>query len=202
MNTSKPVVGIVAKPVSLPRGHLWYRLTLVDDLRLLVVENGGIAIGVLPSEKTLEFHKKDDLSYKELSYEEIQDLDQELKLCHGLILQGGSVSDFYEVVLAKLALARDMPILGICAGFNNLLRAVGGDVIYDKTESHNVEDEKYRHRVLIRDGTKLAEFLGNTEIMTNSIHTMIAKEEMVGPYARVNAVSEGGLGEGIGIQKL
>ena len=111
MNENKPVVGIVAKPIEMPRKHLWHRLTLVDDFREIVLENGGIAIGILSSEKTLEFHQKDDLVQKELSYEEIRDLDQELQLCQGLILQGGLASNFYEVVLAKLALARDMPML-------------------------------------------------------------------------------------------
>lgn len=199
MRTEKPVVGIVAKPVGMPREHLWHRLTLVDDLRLMVVENGGVAIGILPSEVTMEFHQEDDLVYKTLSYEEIQDLDQELRLCQGLILQGGLASNYYEVVLAKLALARDMPVLGICAGFNNLLRAMGGDVRYDKTESHNIEDKDYRHRVLIREGTRMAKIMGTKEILTNSIHTMIATEEMVVPYARVNMVSEDGLVEGIEI---
>ena len=199
MRPEKPVVGIVAKPVGMPREHLWHRLTLVDDLRLMVVENGGAAIGILPSEETMEFHQEDDLVYKTLSYEEIQDLDQELRLCRGLILQGGLASNYYEVVLAKLALARDMPVLGICAGFNNLLRAMGGDVKYDKTESHNIEDKDYRHRVLIREGTRMAEIMGAKEILTNSIHTMIATEEMITPYARVNMVSEDGLVEGIEI---
>lgn len=199
MNASKPIVGIVPKPVDVPKGHLWHRFTLVDDLRFLVVKNGGIAIGILPSEETLEFHWKDDLVVKSLSYSEIQDLDRELQLCRGLILQGGLASNYYEVVLAKLALARDMPVLGICAGFNNLLRAMGGDVMYDKTESHNIEDRKYRHKVLVREGTRLAEILGKKEIATNSIHTMIATEEMVTPYARVNAVSEDGLVEGFEI---
>lgn len=199
MRMEKPVVGIVPKPVDMPKGHLWHRFTLVDDLRLMVVENGGVAIGILPSEKTLEFHREDDLVVKSLSYEEIQDLDQELRLCQGLILQGGLASNYYEVVLAKLALARDVPVLGICAGFNNLLRAMGGDVKYDKTESHNVEDEKYRHKVLVREGTRMAEIMGEREILTNSIHTMIATEEMVAPYALVNMVSEDGLVEGIEI---
>lgn len=199
MNALKPIVGIVSKPVNMTKSHLWHRFTLVDDLRFLVVKNGGIAIGILPSEETLEFHWEDDLVVKSLSYSEIQDLDQELQLCQGLILQGGLASNFYEVVLAKLALARDMPVLGICAGFNNLLRAMGGDVVYDKTESHNIENVEFRHKVLIREGTKLAEILGKREILTNSIHTMIATEEIVAPYARVNAVSEDGLVEGFEI---
>ena len=74
-------------------------------------------------------------------------------------------------------------------------------MMYDKTRKHNVEKAEYRHRVLIREGTRLAEILGEREIQTNSIHTMVATEEMVLPYAVVNAVSEDGLVEGIEIPR-
>lgn len=198
MNGKKPIVGIVAKPYTMPK-HLWHRCTVVDDLRFMVVQNGGIAIAFLSSESTLNFHDGDEMIARTLDYQAVKDLDQELSLCQGMILQGGLSCNYYEVVLAKLALAHDMPILGICAGFNNLLRAVGGDVKYDKTERHNIEDKDYRHPVKIMPGTKMAEILGETEIKTNSIHNMIATPEMVKPFAKINALSEDGLVEGIEI---
>lgn len=197
MNMTKPVVGIVLKPIKMPEGHLWHRFTLIDDLRFLVVENGGIAIGILPTEARLEFNQKDDVMQGKLSDEEVRALDQELQLCQGLILQGGLASNYYEIALAKLALARDMPLLGTCAGFNNLLRAAGGKMIYDETGKHNFDNEEFRHKVLLREGTRLAGIIGEKEIWTNSIHKMVATEETVTPNVKISAMCEDGTVEGI-----
>ena len=46
----------------------------------------------------------------------------------------------------------DIPLLGICAGFNNILRALGTDVVEDKTNSHNHYKMDYRHTInLVED---------------------------------------------------
>jgi len=46
--------------------------------------------------------------------------------CDGIVIQGGLSSDDYEIKAAKYAIDNDIPILGICAGFNNIIRAMGG----------------------------------------------------------------------------
>lgn len=33
------------------------------------------------------------------------------------------------------------PLIGICAGFNNILRALGTDLIEDKTQKHNIHSK-------------------------------------------------------------
>ena len=60
--------------------------------------------------------------------EEKENLIAQLKLCDGVILQGGAETDNYEIVIAKYCYENDVPILGICAGQNNIARALGGTI--------------------------------------------------------------------------
>ena len=71
------------------------------------------------------------------------------------------------------------PLIGICASFNNILRAIGTDVVEDKTKSHDKYDINYRHEVAIIKGTKLYDLLKREKYDVNSIHSMIAPKEKV-----------------------
>lgn len=50
---------------------------------------------------------------------------QQIKLCDGIILQGGINYSTYEVNLAKYLIDKNIPVLGICAGVNCLIKAGG-----------------------------------------------------------------------------
>ena len=101
----------------------------------------------------------------------------------------------FEVEIAKIAIEKDIPIIGICGGFNNILRAVGGDVKEDVTGSHDYFDKEYRHEDTLVEDSKLYKIIGKKDLQVNSLHFMIATEEMVKPYAKVTAYSYDGLVE-------
>ena len=64
----------------------------------------------------------------------------------------------------------NIPILGICAGNNNIVRAVGGKVLrFDNKETHKSFD-KYVHKIKIDKNSKLYKIIGKDEIMVNSRH--------------------------------
>lgn len=191
----KPIIGIVSKQRRKDENDLWNRMELVDELRYLVVKHGGIALMLLPSELTMEFNQSDLGDDKKLSDEEKADLYRQVDLCDGIILQGGDYSSSYEVEIAKYALQKDMPILGICAGFNNILRALGSNIYEDKSKSHSHYDKDYRHNISIVEGSKLYEIIGTDTYKVNSLHTMIADKNMVEPYAKISACSDDGLVE-------
>ncbi len=192
----KPIIGIPSKIQNRRVGNdLWRRQEVVDELRYLVIEHGGIAVMLMPSELTYEFNQSDLGDPKILSEEEIADLHAQADLCDGIILQGGDYSCAYEVEIAKYALEKDMPMIGICAGFNNILRALGSNVCEDQTKSHAVYDRSYRHPITVVKGTKLHDFIGQEEYQVNSLHTMIADRERVEPYAKIAAYSYDGLVE-------
>ena len=47
------------------------------------------------------------------------------------------------------------PLILICAGFNNILRSLGKDLIEDKTQKHNIHSKDYRHKISVNKETKL-----------------------------------------------
>ena len=191
----KPIIGIIGKNQGKFENDLWHRIDVVDEIRYLVVKHGGIAISLLPTEKTLEFNDNDIKDDKELSEEELEDLYRQIELCDGFILQGGLYSCNYEIEMAKKILELNKPLIGICAGFNNILRALGTNVKLDETKSHDYFDNSYRHKIDIRKDTILYKLVGKEAIEVNSIHSMIATKELVDSFATISSFSEDGLVE-------
>ena len=100
-----------------------------------------------------------------------------IKKCDGIIIQGGLSSDDYEIKASKYAIDNDIPILGICAGFNNIIRAMGGKVFCMNNTIHNTEDGRIVHKNIIKENTLLYDVLKKKEVDVNSIHTMFANKE-------------------------
>jgi len=197
---SKPIIGIIGKFQPKYGEDLWRRIDEVDEIRYLVVKNGGTAIMLLPTEATLKFNENDIKDDTVLTEEEKNELYRQIDLCDGFILQGGLYSSKYEVEIAKRVIELDKPLIGICAGFNNILRAIGTDVILDDSQSHNIYNALYRHKISIVKGTKLYDMMKKDECEVNSIHEMIAKAEMVEPYAKISSLSYDGLVESIELE--
>ena len=191
----KPIIGIIGKVQPQYDEDIWHRIDEVDEIRYLIVKNGGIAIMLLPTEATLKFNDNDIKDDTILSQEEKEELYRQIDLCDGFILQGGLYSSSYEIEMAKKIIELNKPLIGICAGFNNILRAIGTDVIEDKTRSHDKYDKDYRHKVSIIKDTKLYNLVEKKEYSVNSIHSMIAPKEKVEGYAKISAISYDGLVE-------
>lgn len=193
----RPLIGIIGKVQPQYGEDIWHRIDEVDEIRYLIVKHGGTAIMLLPTEATLKFNDNDIKDDTVLSKDEIEELYRQVDLCDGFILQGGLYSCNYEIELAKRIIELDKPLIGICAGFNNILRALGSDVIEDKTKSHDIYDKNYRHKVSVIKGTKLHDLIGSDEYNVNSIHSMIAPKENVEGFAKISSISEDGLVESI-----
>lgn len=193
----KPIIGIIGKVQPQYGEDIWHRIDEVDELRYLIVKNSGTAIVLLPTEPTLKFNDNDIKDNTVLNETEKNELYRQIDLCDGFILQGGLYSANYEIEMAKKIIELDKPLIGICAGFNNILRALGTDVIEDKTKSHDKYDKEYRHKISVIKGTKLYELMGKEEHNVNSIHSMIAPKEKVEGYAVISSISEDGLVESI-----
>lgn len=185
----RPIIGIIGKVQPQYGEDIWHRIDEVDEIRYLIVKNGGTAIMLLPTEITLKFNDNDIEDNTVLSDEEKNELYRQIDLCDGFILQGGLYSANYEIEMAKKIIELDKPLIGICAGFNNILRAIGTDVIEDKTKSHDIYDKEYRHEISIIKGTKLFDLVKKEKYNVNSIHSMIAPKGNVEKYARISAIS-------------
>jgi len=198
--SNKPIIGIIGKVSPNFDEDLWHRNRVADEFRYYVVKNGGIAISLLPTEATLQFNDNDIIDNKKLNEEELEDLYKQIELCDGFVLQGGLISCNYEIELAKKIIELDKPLIGICAGFNNILRTLGTSVIEDKTKSHDYYDKDYRHMVKIEHDSIIYDIVGKEEYLVNSIHTMIATKELVDPYAKITSYSYDGLVESFEVE--
>lgn len=108
-----------------------------------------------------------------------------------------------ELALLHGALARNMPILGICGGEQLLAAALGGSLIQHipaeipgalPHEQPNPRNEP-GHPVAIVPGTHLARIVGQTEMQVNSSHHQAVRD--AGPALIVNARAPDGVIEGI-----
>ena len=108
-----------------------------------------------------------------------------------------------ELALLRGALARDMPVLGICGGQQLLAVALGGTLIqhipdaipealaHEQRTSHH----EPAHRVAIRPGTLLEKIVGAASMAVNSSHHQAVRDP--GPHAVVDAVAPDGVIEGV-----
>ena len=198
--SNKPIIGIIGKVQPKHGKDIWHRIDEVDEIRYLIIKNGGTAITLLPTKATLKFNDNDIKDNSVLNEEEIKELYRQIDLCDGFILQGGLYSCNYEIEMAKRIIELDKPLLGICAGFNNILRALGTDVVEDKEKKHDKYDKNYRHTIYIIPDTKLYNLIKKDKYEVNSIHTMIAPKEKVENYAKISSISEEGLVESIELE--
>lgn len=96
---------------------------------------------------------------------------------HPLVYGVDSERDVAELALAKLALAADKPVLGICRGLEVLMVASGGDLVqhipdeFGETISHRQELLiPAEHSVQIFPDSQLASMIGTTKITVVSWH--------------------------------
>jgi putative glutamine amidotransferase len=108
-----------------------------------------------------------------------------------------------ELALLRGALARDLPVLGICGGQQLLAVALGGTLIQHVPDSvaESLEHEQTNprhepgHAVAIVPGTLLSEITGQESMQVNSSHHQAVRE--TGTSTTVNAYAPDGLIEGI-----
>ncbi|MGY3910454.1 gamma-glutamyl-gamma-aminobutyrate hydrolase family protein [Aeromonas piscicola] len=90
--------------------------------------------------------------------------------------------DLFDIPLVRAALDRDLPILGICRGMQEINVALGGNIhqkVYNETgyddhreDSDDPVDEQYgeSHQVELVPGSWFAELMGQSSIPVNSLH--------------------------------
>ena len=112
-------------------------------------------------------------------------------------------SDHVELLLARLALRNNIPILGICRGIQMLNIAAGGDIYQDLAAQRAetlIHDQKApwwypTHAIEIQPQTTLLEILGEPRLRVNSYHHQAVRN--VAPNFRVSALASDGVIEAI-----
>ena len=129
----------------------------------------------MPQTTRQKFSQLDESETVKLTQEEIDDLLYFVNQCDGIVLQGGISSNNYEEFIAEYCYKNDIPLLGICAGYNNIIRGLGGLATkIDNVDVHDRPDLKYAHDCKIVDkNSKFYEILKTDEFKVNSVHTYV-----------------------------
>lgn len=171
----KPIIGIISKNITIAEFYNWSWQRISNDVRYSVNKNNGLVMGILPQTIRKSFNLEDEHENIKLSKSEIDDLIVLIKKCNGIILQGGISSHNYEEFIAKYCYDNNIPLLGICAGYNNIIRGLGGKAEkITNTDIHDRPDLQYAHKCIIVDKNSLFYNIVKSKIFdVNSIHTYI-----------------------------
>lgn len=204
MDSGTDVLGYKAPVIGISGNFREGDCTLAQGYYMSVLEAGGTPV-VIPS------------------YDNGKALVSILDTLDGLVLSGGadidpdylgeepldciSVNprrDAQELVLVRLAVERQIPILGICRGIQMLTAALGGKLYQDIKTQHGrpcIEHSQTiarglpSHDVKIEKDSLLHSLMGTETLAVNSFHHQAVKEVPQG--FRVTAMSEDGIIEGM-----
>jgi len=109
----------------------------------------------------------------------------------------------FELEMTRLALKRDLPLLGICGGAQAINVALGGSLYQDiatqaphaNQHEQGAKKEIGGHKVVIARGTRLEKILRRRILEVNTTHHQAVKK--IGKGLVVNATAVDGLIEGI-----
>ena len=189
----RPVIGITGNYDS-------GKCTLLEGYYRSVIEAGGTPIIIPPTEDTatmasmldrvdaLIFSGGGDINPLYLGEEPLPQLSSI-----------NAVRDSQELLLARLATDRQLPILGICRGLQVMMGALGGKLyqdIYKEASAsfkHSQEAERHvaTHMVTISKDSKLLQIFKSDRLAVNSFHHQAVRE--VAPGFAATALSPDGL---------
>lgn len=142
-----------------------------------------------------------------------KNIEEISEICDGLILTGSPNNihpkyynqepikdmnyNYDEYVVVKNAVEcfkkLNKPILGICAGLQEL-NVIFGGTLNQLIPNHKLEETEY-HKIKLDETSFLYKVYGKTELKVNSYHRQSIKD--IAPNFKITAISEDGVIEGI-----
>lgn len=170
----KAIIGIVAKRNKHETSR--FNTFIRDEMKDALFDNGAIAIAILPTSEAIRvdsdneheiYSRLDDL----FTPEEQSNMIAQIRICDGVILQGGNASDAYEIWIARYCYEHDIPMLAICAGQNNMVRAMGGTTkTSNNSTMHNKPNQDYVHGIKVECDSRFFDLIKSKKMMVNSRH--------------------------------
>lgn len=183
----RPVVGIVGRCVSSKK----LSVGVNSELRQALFDNGALAIGLLPPTIYSAQLATPVVGDLQLPAVEMEILDEQLALCHGLVIQGGRWTTDHEFVLAKLAYERNIPTLGICQGQTTMAWALGMKISNVDELEHDRPGVSYAHEITVKPESCFYKIVQTEKMMVNSRHIR-AVTDCAGAPCEVGALAPDG----------
>lgn len=163
---NKVIIGIVGKHYNSEKQRT--DTYIRDEVKQAIFDNGAIAIGILASNEELIYCRDNWNEFGDILRKD--DIINQINLCDGIILQGGTTNEVFEFFIAKYCYDNDIPCLGICAGQNCIVDALGGTIKHvEKPECHNRKKEIYAHDIQIID--KDSKFYSTVQIDSMQVNS-------------------------------
>ena len=181
MINNRPIIGMVAKHVDFEKNYFADTM-FRDEVVNAITKNGGTVVGILNPLAKVEYVEDDDvLDFEKYEYgkpttitkEEKERLFGILDRLDGIVLQGGDKCDLYEIIIARYALEKDIPILGICAGQNVLTWAAKGAIKRVARPEYHYTMAQYVHIVNVDKNSKFYQIVKTDKLLVNSRHRYI-----------------------------
>ena len=160
------IIGIVSRPNISKQGRC--NTMVLEDMRKAVIEFNGIPISILPPQNIDYFDKKLD-EIPPLTNKEKQILEEQIKLCNGIIMPGGTVTHEYDKYICEYCNKNNIPILGICMGMQ-IMCNYDNDNKNIKIEDEFDRSEMFDHDLTIDKDSILYNIIGKENIIVNSFH--------------------------------
>ncbi len=159
----KPIIGIITRDSISDKGH---NISYVyDDIISSIIISKGIPIGI-PS----------------------NNIDLYLNICDGFILQGGSNIEENDLEIIKKLYEKDIPLLGICLGMQEMGYLFNGNICDIDNHSNNL-----LHEIIIEKDSILYKIFNYKKVTVNTRHnSAITKTDL-----SISAKSNDGIIEAI-----
>lgn len=142
------------------------KFSINNNVRKAINQLGAVCIGICPCSI--------DNIYNSINYDikkdNCHDLINVLKLCDGIILQGGTDYYEYDKFILKYCIDNDVPVLGICLGMQIMASLYQDNLFKLNNNEHYKPGVKYVHDVNIDVNSKLFNIVSTDNLKVNSRH--------------------------------
>lgn len=164
----KPIIGIIGRvnkeKASKPT------ISVLDNYRNAIIKAGGIPILILPPQP-IEYEDTLPKDTSPLTDQDIQILNEQLKLVNGILMPGGHRMYEYDLYIANFANEHSIPLFGICLGMQ-IMSKLNNNNLNQKidTDIHNQKDKDYVHEVNINKNSLFYSIVKEESFKVNSHH--------------------------------
>ncbi len=166
----RPIIGIPLRYQQLADNRPI--IYLPERLRRTFQQAGGYVLPIAPVQD-VDYISTKNSDFAPLTTEEKELINSTLDICDGLVFPGGIKFTPYDRYLLECAIAKEIPILGICLGMQ-LMSCYQSDInLLENTSSLNhfqEDDNLLTHKVIINKNSRLYKILKQEEIAVNSFH--------------------------------